>query len=575
MELHENTFTKCSPAIRNNLKECGSVGLCDAIPLTEEDLGEDGVYQKSGDFRVLDALLQSDFEIAQCGANQMGLYDFLMSQKVNMSHKVTPQGINGDIIEIAPFIKADQYSPINNEFWLFNSGEVDGDQWVIRAHSDTGIPADVRSFPVGKRIFLFGAGEGGVRISAAGIVAESVLDGDEVVVTLDPMTNSNFDADKVTLPEEGYLRRGTNNVSDYEKNCDEAPAYLNNKMVPFWMQHWRWSYCNSEVYDEHRAIMRKSNALYRKFFDLPETKRNQQLMMDAQKTFVNQVFYGKPLANQNMADYDQLETIEAFDASEFGGGGFEGLGVEGGVCVGKRAEAVGILEQLAECGRVFDLLGAGLNLPALFAEFYNIVRVREGQNNRNRIIDVFTDTNTARKINRAMIKYYAREAQDENGNTVLSVNVNGEDFRTSKKANFGFYYQSYPIFTPQGVTMNVITHYSFDDEIEAARAAGVTSVGRNVWVLDFTGIYPGIIASNKVVAETGKLKQLAAINPDFACVMKVKSRRQTLMSMSFTTIVECPFANLVLENVGDDEPSIEEDANISYSTVTTTTTTSV
>lgn len=572
MTLNTNAFAKCAPAISTSLKHCGSVALCDAIPLTTDDLST--VYQSSGDMRVMDALLMSDFEIKQCEANQNGLYEFLMANRVNMSHKVVPQGINADIIQIAPFIKADQYSPINNEFWLVSGGEAAGAEWAVQVTSPTNIPASTSTFPAGQRVHIFSEGEGGVRAVSMFRVSSTtaVVDNgdDTMTLTLVAMNDAtNLDSGKTTdEPVSGYLRVATNNVSDFEENCNEQPTYLNNKLVPFWVQTVRWSYCNSSAYSEYRELMMKSNALYRKFFDLPETKRNQQLMLTQQKQWINHFFFAKPIsANQTLADYTSLEPVEAYDASALG------LGVEGGICVGNRAEATGVIEQLAECGRVVDLAGGVLNLPALFAAFYHIVRVREGNGNRNRIIDVFTDTWTAERINRGMIQYYASKSEDHNGTAILRMNMPVEGFNIAKKANFGFYYKSYPLFTPQGVTMNVITHYSFDDELDVANQAGIVDTARMLWVLDFSGIYPGIIASNRVVAKTGDLANLARINPDYACVMKVHTKTQSLFSMSYAVIVECPAGNLVIENFDDTVPSITDDGVTTYPTTTTTTTT--
>ena len=95
-------------------------------------------------------------------------------------------------------------------------------------------------------------------------------------------------------------------------------------------------------------------------------------------------------------------------------------------------------------------------------------------------------------------------------------------------------------------------------------------------VLDFTGIYPGIIASNRVVHDTGNLKALAAVRPEFSCVMKVHTRQQTLVSQTDTTIVECPGGNLILENISEEPPvwgGDESNPDLRYPDTTTTTST--
>lgn len=561
MALTENTFSKCAPSISTNIKQCGTVALCNAQPLTSDDLTD--AYMKSGEYRVMDALLKADMEIKQCEAQQNGLYDFLMANKVNMSKRIVPQGHTSGLTQIAPFIKARQFSPINNEFWLVSGGSASGGDWAVTVSSPTNIPADIRSFPVGMRVYINSEGEGGAVARTAWTVVSATDNGDDTLdLVLESMNaNSFLDDAKIANPVSGYLRRGTNNVSDYESECNEQPAYLNKKLVPFWIQTGRWSFCKSSKYDQYRRLVLENNPLFREFGDVEDIERNRQLADDWQRRWVNQFFFAKALANQTMADYDQLEEIPSFDAGDLG------FGVDGNVCVGKRAEATGVIEQLAECGRVVDLLGGQLNMPALFRAFYDIIRVRDSQGNRNRIIDVFTDTQTAEILNQAMLNYYIEKSND-----TLRITVPAGDFQMAKRAEFGFLYRSYPLFWPQGVTMNVLTHWAFDDELDVADVAGIPDTARMLWVLDFTGIYPGIVASNRVVHNTGDLKTLAAVNPDFSCVMKVHTRQQTLYSVTWAAVVECPFGNLVIENFSGETPSIE-DTGEEYPPTTTTTTT--
>lgn len=567
MALTANTFSKCAPALSTNIKQCGTVALCNAKPLTTDDLTD--AYMKSSEYRVMEHLLKADMEIKMCGETQNGLYDFLMANKVNMSKRVVAQGRESGLLQIAPFIKARQFQPINNEYWLVSGGTSAGDgDWAVDVTSGGNVPFDVRSFPVGLIVFINGQGDGGAASRTAWKVL-AVTDNADNSGTLNLTSlnaNSNLDVAKLVSPVAGYLTRGSNNVSDYEKECNEQPAYLTKKLVPFWVKSSRWSMCKSSKYDQYRQLLIDNNPLFREFGDVPDIEKNRQLAADFQRRWVNDFFWGKALTNQNLADYDSLEDINTFDATDLG------LGVDGDVCVGKRAEPVGIYEQMAECGRVVDLLGEDLNLNALFEAFYHIIRVRTTQNNQNKVIDVFTDTRFAELINRAMIQYYSAHSADANGDTTLRLTMDISGYNVAKKADFGFLYRSYPLLFPAGVTMNVITHYAFDDEISVATDAGMEGIARRLWVLDFTGIYPGIIASNRLVQNTGDLKTLASVNADFACVMKVHTRQQTLNSVTWTTVVECPSANLVLENFSGNVPSITEVDGLTYPATTTTTT---
>lgn len=568
--INPNAFAKCAPAISTNIKQCGSVTQCNAKAMTSQEL--DVAYMRSNEFRVMEALFHHDMEIKMCEAVQNGLYDFMMANKVNLSRKQNTRRLSSGLIEIAPFIMMRQYSPINNAYWLAYDGHLDTGMWVVNVRSTTNIPADVRSFPAQMRVFIQGKSPGGSRTETAYEVIQATLVADHVTLVLRPQNSaSHLPPDKLGNPIQGILRRGTPNINDYEKWCNEQPAYLNWKNVPSWTETHRTSMCKSELYDKWRKLVLEDNALYREFFDLDEIEKNRQLGADWQKRFVEAMFWNKPLPFQNAAEYDQLDDIETFDMLPEGPPGLFDIGADAGRCVGKRANAVGIYEQMAECGRVVDLQGAVLNLPALFVELYNMMRVREGRNHPNpREFDLFTDTVTAELINQAMLAYYKAKGQD-----MVRLNIDANGFNVAKKADFGFYFKRYPLFWPQGVILNVVTHYFFDDYLTAAQMAfpGDNAIGRVLWILDFTGIYPGILSSSRVVLKTGNLNTLAEISEDFACVMKVPTKTQTLYSVQWTMIVECPMANLIIENIAGQAPTHDGNPVGDYGNTATSTTT--
>lgn len=573
--LNTNAFAKCLPAIGTNIRQCGTVTQMNAAVPTTDELAT--LYQKSGDFRVMEALFHADMEIKMCEVVQNGLYDFFMAQKVNIQGRVNSKRLNRGLIEIAPFIMARQYSPINNEYWKLTNGAStaavpsDGGvnagvacDWLFRVTSTTNMPVDVNFFPPGQRVYVEGKSDFGSAVRLAYKVVAARDNTTYVTIYLDGQnTASNLIhdySDKLAHLTTGLLRRGSPNVNDYEKFCQEAPTVLNWKNVPFWVETTRQSMCKSSLYDKWRKLVMEDNMLYREFWDLDEIQRNKQLAMDWQKRMVNNMFWGKPLDNQTLAAYDDLEQITVYDGSAYG------LGVDGAAVVGRRANAIGIYEQLAECDRIADLQGGQLNLPALFTELYNIMRVRETNGHANpKAIDMFTDSVTAELINQAMVLYYKAKSGEQ-------LRFTADVLGPPKKAEFGFNFRSYALFWPPGVTINVITHYYFDDWRTAGHAAiGATdNTTRVLWVLDFTGIYPGILATNRVVQETGDLKTLAAVNPDFACVMAVPTKQQTLTSVTWTMIVECPASNLILENFNDSVPEYATLTGV-YPPVTTST----
>ncbi len=564
MPLVANSFDKCGPAISNNINQCGTITMCSAAPMTEGDLTT--AYQSSGEYRVMEALFMADFDGKMCGATQNTLWDFFMSVKVDVSKKINSNRINSGLIEIAPFIMMRQKSPINMEYWVVANGQASGGNWSITVTATDGVPLDDRLFNPQERVWITGVTGGGTKTSTAWEVSTSTLAAGVLTLILVPQNSaSQLPAAALTNPVTGLLVRGTANINDYEEFCQEGPAHTNWKNVPMWVETVRHTQCKDELYDKYRKLLLSDNALYREFGDLDTIERNKQLTEDFQRRFVQTLFYNKALPNQNMTDYASLADITAFNSSVL-------TNSNGARCVGKRANSIGIYEQLVDCGQVFDHQGGILNLPNLFTSLYTIMRNRKTNGHpKPNVIDIFTDSTSAHLFNRSMIDYYDNEA---GGRLRLNKNID----RDIKEAEFGFNYESYKLFWPQGMTINIITHDFFDDWIAASAlvSAAQETTARVLWILDFTGIYPGILQSNRVVQKTGDLKTLAAIDTSFACVMKVPTREQTLTSLTYTMIVECPQNSLIIENFSAAEPeavTVGGNDYLANQTTTTTTTT--
>lgn len=587
LAVSSGAFQKCAPNIATNIRSCGTVTGCNAIGMTVPQLTSS--YTSSNNYLIMEALFQHEMEIKMCEAVQNGMYDFLMANKVAMNKKMQTRQVNSGQVEIIPFIQARQYSPINNAYWLVSNGMANGANWQVNVVSSTDIPPDARSFPPGERVYIDGQTIGGTNTHTSfQIVSSTVVNAGNpsayCVLVLAPQNSGSYLASAaLTSPVTGLLKRGTANINDYEEFCAEPPAYLNWKDVPFWIETQRTSMCSSELYEKWRKWVLADNALYREYGDLPEIEKNRQLAADWQRRMVDVMFWGKAInANQTLSLYPNLPAIETYSSPNLNTGGAQ--------CIGVRANMIGIYEQHVQCGRVYDLQGANLDLISLFNSLYQMKRVRESSSSKMVTqFDIFTDNITAEAINSAMISYYNAKSQNTMRLTYdVSKGANGNpgavDSMSSgnqpiHQADFGFNYRSYNIFYPN-VRINIISHYFFDDYLSSMQTAlGQNSnAGRFLWVLDFAGIYPGIMDSNRVVNTTGNLKTLAAVDSSFGCVMRVPTTTQTLTSVTGTMIVECTFGNLLLENFPitgiiyqDTNPPLYPPTTTSTTTTSTTT----
>lgn len=539
-------FQKCLPAYRTSIKQCGSVTICNVGLPTSDDLA--GIfYDSAGNPRINDALFVHDFELKTCQVKQNGMYDFLMANKVNMSRKLQMSELARGIWEIKPFVTGMRKGLINNNYWLVASGNSSGlpagTDWQVTVTSATGIPADISFFQVAGRVHIVGQSSGGSKsVTAWSIVGDPVLSGSSIVLNLKSQNKqSAFSAAKLENPVTGWMVLGTPNVSDYEEFCKTVVGLNTNSLTNFWLETTRNTLCTSEQYERFHALLRENNPMYAQFGDIETVELNKQAGEDFQKRMANQMWYGKKLAGQSVATYTtQLDQINT---------PVSGLALdEEGRCVGRRANMVGIYEQLQECARVKDLQGQQLNLQEFFLALYEIWRFRDSMGMPSDQIDVFTDTFYARQFDNAMITYFKNKA---GGNLYFVQNVDGQ--QKPKDGPFGFHYKSYDLDWPP-VKLNIISHLFFDDQVAVAKQAGMESVGRTLAVIDFSQIYPGIVGTNRQVLTSGDLQLLAKVNPSYMCRMATNTLTKTHTSVTMAMIVECAQSSMIFENLSSQAP---------------------
>lgn len=550
-EISTNIFERCLPAIGSSIDTCGALTECDIVTATPDEL-EDIFTDGSGNYRDLSALLKTQFEIKACGAKQNGLYDFLIANAKLMKNRIikTPLGYGSSAID--PFIMAEQKSVINDNYWSIVDGQASGENWVFKLKSPGSVALETSWFPEGIRVFAFGQSTGGSQIRYAGTVvsaATTTYDGAPAlaVTVTGQNAGSSLDDAKIEAPDAGFLVLGTPNIADVEKWCENRPALNGRKHVPFWFETSRWTMCVDELYERAFERIRNNNEYFRLFGDIEVAQRNKQYAERFQRDWVNTVFWGKPLnANQTLANYRSLPTISTYGSSPL-------YLPNEGRCVGRRANAIGIYEQLAQCGRIKDLQGNQLNLREFFNDIYQIVRSRRDQGRSADIIEVFTDSYFASLFQRAMIKYYNAESEG-----LARFMIDTKKIVQGQSGSLGFKFDSYHLIWPAGVELRIVTNDFFDDFVTQAKDNGVESSGRMLWILDWQGIYPGIITSNRVVHKTGDIQDLAKVDSDYACVMANPTQEVTLNSVTWTVIVECPSDNLIYEGFATVVPDHED-----------------
>ena len=545
MAIASNIFStatggRCLPAIGTSLSSCGTLTKCSIVTATPTILAQiftDG----SGNFRDMSSLLATQLELKMCGSRVNGLYDLLMANAKPMGKLINKQAVRGGYDEIQPFVLASQKSIINAEYWeVVNSigTTTTATFFVINRNN---IELDPQWFVVGNYVYIASRTAGGSSARTAWEITQCVATTNSglnvLAITCTGRSSASYNAiNQTALPTRGVLVRGTNNINDFEQWCHNRPALNPNKRVPFWIQTSRFTLCSDQLYEETFARLVKNNEYFRIFGDVPLAERNRQLGEIAQREWLNSFFWNPRLnSNQTLELYRSLPQISTYASGDLYLPGSEGR------CVGFRANAVGVYEQLQECGRVFDAQGQTLNLLELFDQIYQLVRVRDqmGSSMDTHSIDILTDSTTAYQIELAFIAYY----KNQYGSNTIKVNVT-----PGEMGELGLKWNSYRLLWPQGVTLNVITHFYFDDLAAAATTAGMEGSGKFLWILDWPNIYPGIIGSNRKQFTSGALADLARIDESFACVMERPTSTVTLNSTTWTAVCDCPQSSMIIEN---------------------------
>jgi hypothetical protein len=413
-----------------------------------------------------------------------------------------------------------------------------------------GVDLDAKWFVDRDRVHIFtrtnGAAEDGQWKVLAAAVAADLSYIDVLITSENDGSSAAFNA----TPTSGVLLPGINNVNDFEQWCNNRPTIDPRKRVPFWIQTRRHTRCIDSEYRKIYARLLEANDAFKEFGDLDLAERNRQDEELAQKQFVHAFFFNKAIsANQTLALWQNLEDIQTVTSAALDTG-------TGGKLIAKRANFVGVKEQLRQCDRYTDMGNQPINFYEFLDENYQIMRARKSQGRVVTDIDWWTDSNTASRMMSAYLGYLKQESLEQ---LRLNANLSG----SSDKYGYGFFWTSMIVKRPGGIRINIITHEFFDDMVSAFDREAIASRGRMLLALDMGKpgpkggtIYYSQIATNRKNHTVGRLEELARIDRTFQCVMENVESEVSLTSETGTVIVECPANSRWIENIADQDPII-------------------
>ena len=545
-----NFITKCFPELRPDIDYCGSLTACQTNVLTPDQW--EGVFTSGGEFNLMRSALQSQFVLKACGAKQSPFVDF-----VNKNVKIKSLGLKDDDLVRQyqqPFYYADREWPINNAYWTGLNGfacdvgggaNPAGAYWSMDMYTETSMPLTTSWFLAADVLYIVGQSNG-TRTETMYQIVSSTLNTDHITVVMSALNSgSYFPSSQLTDPVQGIVQRAPGNVAREESYCNQAPSVINTTTDEFWFQFVRMNLCEDERVMDYMRLLMDQNPLAAKYYLLEPVEHNRQVGMDFQMGMANLYMRQKPLPNQRLATLSSLPAIN-------------GLLPTGSYCAGRKANAIGWLEQHAQCDRVFDAQGAPLQIQPLATELERMMRIREFTGHPEpTVFELLMPSAYAPAFGQAMLAYWKARGQD-------TVRTNIALSSGRQKSPLGFIWESYWLEYPQ-VELRVITDRFFDDQLDYAHRLAVRTnnsafenLGRQIWIMDWRKNYVNLINSWRDENLSGDLHVLASADPgNYYCRANVAKKKITMTTQQISPVSECPAADLIITNFSGETPNIQ------------------
>jgi len=560
-------FQKCVPAVALGRQNCGAFTEFDISPTGAGEL--DDIYNDAeGKFRVLGGIIQADLEGNMCQIRQNSLATLIEATSRPMdTRKLNFDNLPNSNKEIRPFVMIGRNGPINNNYWDISAGApsaaftppalpvpaaapdpaLGNYTYSFRAASQTGIPPSIDWFPPRSVVMITSQTGGGSTTRTNWKVIQAVASSTYVTVyAVSQNANAALVANRTAYPASGVGIRSTPNVDSYEAYCNQIPSLNTRQMYPAFFGETRVTWCMDDQVEKYYSALRAGNPFFKEFGEVDSVMRNKQVFEDFKNREVHSFFFEKALPNQDINNWGLLEPITSIDGSLVTNYlNFPGIF---GRNMGRRANPVGIYEQLASCGSVIDLQGIVLNLPELFERFYLMNRVRKDNGNTSNVIEVVTDSAYAIKLRQGLLRYKKNRFEG-----LLQVNEPINSLQ-SVKTKLGFNFVDIELDRPAGVILRIVTSEALDDWLDAHKraAGGISNSGRLLLALDLgNSIYKSVIESATVMHKSANIDQMAAINGSAFCAVKLPERSMKIMTTKRAYVVDCPLASLWIEGIAD------------------------
>ena len=490
------------------------------------------------------------------GVRESILVDVLLRKVEGVKGELTQQRLGPNKSFFLPYILREHKDIINQNYFSITAGSATAGahpgQWRIRVTASssrwvTDVPAIERYFLINEGITVLNKGANGnaqtINLKVLSAVNDDIGAEKGALVTVQPyFTNAGWNAltpaqQTPFHPVNGIVVNLSNHISDYDSYCHNQPVNNSVRLKAYWPQTFRFTWTWDDLQEEYlkRIFSGDVNVYLQKFQELPLVKQNQEAFTLYRKKWLNTVFYGDRIdENQTVEGYQNLPRV--VDPNPNSAGSF----------IHYDTQLIGIRPQLANCGRVFDMRGAALDVNFLEGVLEFVRRHRE-TNVVGSVSEIVGMANrkVANQFKTLMTRVYQRKydidwqrhySADEpivfDGNILWRrVSYEFEDIDVM----FTLYVENYFTDHKENFTGNLVSR------------------GNAIWILDWSDISYGVFETNAV----RRTDPDPETNPDYRCRIKTIKTMHELRSETGTVLIGDENRHAIVENFSDECPEYE------------------
>lgn len=529
----------CTPRLISVDNSCGCTLTRASIQAMTPEVFEAQGFTEVG----MDRVIGQTREARMTGVPERSLTDLLLSRTV----PVKTQALTQDRSIISPFIMVPQRSVVNANWFNLVAGEADADAgegsipasaWDLTVENEASEFASTlvhleKYFLPGRFIAVMykdAVTNVGYTVQFQVLRADYVSDSQCTLVVQPPYTAAGWAAldaseQAVYQPTHGVVIPLANSVSNYESWCYNDASENTLKLLVYWLQTIRETFCYNDEYVKALTAPLTSE-FFKKFRTLELAKQRKRQSMLAERAYWNTVFYGQRINEmQTTTTYTSLpQVVDPANPS---------------CLLEYKANTEGWYTQLSNCNRVIDNQNAPLDMDVLKSLLYSLKRNRETDSGNIDRIDAMCDRFLADAILTIMIQYY----QTKYGMQYTRFFQAGQAIKFENQVLWNYNIYDFP---DEGLQLCVIVDSFFDDRLAVFNAAnsGVdASRGRELWLLDWSDIKIGLAGTASATRQTNVADSL------YNCVITPNVNHYQLSSKTIAAMIEVPNRHAIIGNI--------------------------